>query len=54
MEGKNKLNSFIEDKVNYIAYDKEGRPVFLAESAWLLQMAMEKNPEILFYFKSEF
>ncbi|MBC7863798.1 MAG: hypothetical protein IAF38_12560, partial [Bacteroidia bacterium] len=46
--------AFIQDKAAYIAFDKEERPVFLAESAWLLQMAQEKNPEIEFYFKSEF
>ena len=52
-DDRTKLNAFIEDKINYIAYDKEDRPVFLAESAWLLQMAQEKNPDIKFYFKSE-
>jgi peptide chain release factor 3 len=51
---KKKLEEFMQDKISYIAYDKEDRPVFLAESAWLLQMAQEKNPEIEFYFKSEF
>jgi peptide chain release factor 3 len=34
--------------------DKEDRPVFLAESAWLLQMAQEKFPDIKFHLKSEF
>jgi peptide chain release factor 3 len=51
---RRKLEQFIEDKINYIAMDKEGRPVFLAESAWALQMAQEKNPDIEFHFKSEF
>lgn len=51
---KKKLEEFIRDKASYIAFDKEDRPVFLAESAWLLQMAQEKNPDIKFYFKSEF
>jgi peptide chain release factor 3 len=51
---KKKLEEFIQDKINYIAYDKEERPVFLAESAWLLQMAQEKNPDIQFFYKSEF
>lgn len=49
-----KLDAFISDKSQHIAYDKEGKPVFLAESAWLLQMAEEKNPEIKFHLKSEF
>ena len=53
-DDKNLLSAFIDEKINYIAYDKDERPVFLAESAWLLQMAQEKNPEIKFLFKSEF
>lgn len=51
---KKKLDAFIVDKAHHIAYDKEDRPVFLAESAWALQMAQEKNPDIQFHFKSEF
>lgn len=49
-----KLEAFIQDRANHIATDKEGRPVFLAESAWLLQMAQEKFPDIEFHLKSEF
>ena len=48
------LEQFIFEKLHHIANDKEGRPVFLAESAWALQMAEEKNPEIKFHFISEF
>jgi peptide chain release factor 3 len=48
------MDKFIAEKNNYIAFDKEQRPVFLAESAWLLQMAQEKYPDIEFFFKSEF
>ena len=51
---KRKLEEFIHDKLHHIASDKEGRPVFLAESSWALQMAQEKNPDIKFYFISEF
>jgi peptide chain release factor 3 len=51
---KRKLEAFITDKLNHMAVDKEGRPVFLAESAWALQMAQEKNMDIEFHFKSEF
>ena len=50
---KKKLQGFIDDKLQHIAVDKDGKPVFLAESAWALQMAQEKNPEIEFYFTSE-
>ena len=53
-EDHKKLEAFIQDKAQHIAYDKEGKPVFLAESSWLLQMAEEKNPEITFHLKSEF
>lgn len=51
---KKKLDAFMQDRNAHIALDKEGRPVFLAESAWLLQMAREKFPEIEFHQKSEF
>lgn len=51
---KKKLETFIFEKAHHMATDKEGRPVFLAESAWALQMAQDKNPEIKFHFISEF
>src|ERR1035437_530401 len=51
---KKKLEQFIFEKLHHMATDKEGRPVFLAESAWALQMAQEKNSEIQFHFISEF
>lgn len=53
-DDKNKLAAFMQDRSAHIAYDKEERPVFLAESAWLLQMAQEKFPDIQFHIKSEF
>ena len=53
-DDKKELDKFMQDRANYIAYDKEQRPVFLAESAWLLQMAQEKFPQVQFFFKSEF
>jgi peptide chain release factor 3 len=51
---KKKLDAFILEKSHHMAVDKDHKPVFLAESAWSLQMAQEKNPEIEFHFKSEF
>ncbi len=51
---KKKLEEFIFDKAHHMAFDKDNKPVFLAESAWALQMAEEKNPEIKFHFISEF
>ena len=53
-DDKKELDKFMHERANYIAYDKEERPVFLAESAFLLQMAQEKYPAIQFFFKSEF
>lgn len=49
-----KLHEFIQERSQYIAYDKSDRPVFLAESAWLLQMAQEKYPQIQFNTIDEF
>jgi peptide chain release factor 3 len=51
---KKKLESFMQDRSAHIGFDKEERPVFLAESAWLLQMAQEKFPDVQFHAKSEF
>ena len=51
---KKKLDEFMFEKAHHMAMDKDGRPVFLAESAWALQMAQEKNPDIKFHFISEF
>lgn len=48
------LSNFIHEKAHHMSTDKENRPVFLAESAWALQMAQEKNPDIKFHFISEF
>ena len=47
------LGSFIRDKYHHMASDKDKRPVFLAESAWALQMAIEKNPDLQFHTTSE-
>lgn len=51
---KKDLDAFMQDRASHIAFDKEDKPVFLAESAWLLQMAQEKFPKIEFHLKSEF
>lgn len=53
-DDRKQLEAFMQDRSAHIAYDKEEKPVFLAESAWLLQMAQEKFPAIKFHFKSEF
>jgi len=51
---KKELDAFMHDRASFIAFDKGLKPVFLAESAWLLQMAQEKFPAIEFHQKSEF
>jgi len=48
------LDDFKARKASFLAYDKEGRDVFLADSPYALQTAMEKYPDINFYFTSEF
>jgi peptide chain release factor 3 len=48
------LKEFLQRRKNDMAKDKYGNWVFLAQSAWTLQMAQENHPEIAFHFKSEF
>lgn len=48
------LKKFMEDRAPYIAFDKKNRPVFMAESAWIFQMAKEKYPDIEFHVKAEY
>ena len=56
IESNNKaqLDDFIKRKYAYMATDKHGRNVFMAESAYALANAQEKFPEIKFHFTSEF
>ncbi|SOE20660.1 bacterial peptide chain release factor 3 (bRF-3) [Spirosomataceae bacterium TFI 002] len=51
---KEALNEFIRLKSNFIAYDKDENPVFLAETDWILRMNQENNPEISFHTTSDF
>ena len=37
-----------------LANDKDGKLVYLADSAWALQMAKDNHPEVEFHEKSEF
>jgi len=48
------LENFKKRKFQYIAADKEGRDVFLADSAYVLQMAQNDFKDIRFHFRSEF
>ena len=51
---KSQLDDFRIRKYNNLALDKQGREVFLADSPYSLQMAIEKFPDIKFHFTSEF
>ena len=48
------LENFKKRKYQYMALDKEGRDVFLADSAYVLQMAQSDFEKIRFHFSSEF
>jgi peptide chain release factor 3 len=48
------LENFKKRKYQYMALDKQGRNVFLADSNYVLQMAQQDFPEIKFHFSSEF
>lgn len=51
---KKALDKFYMLKRHNIAQDKEGRPVYLAESLWSLKINQDNFPEIQFHFTSEF
>lgn len=46
--------AFKKRRARDMAKDKDGKEVFLAESAWALQMAQENFPKVQFHFTSEF
>ena len=48
------LENFKKRKAQYMAKDKEGRDVFLADSNYVLMMAQQDFKEIRFHFTSEF
>ncbi len=48
------LAAFKKRKQHFMATDKEGRDVFLADSNYVLQMAQSDFPKIRFHFSSEF
>ena len=53
-DNKEQMDKFFTVKHIQIAYDKENRPVYFAESSWMLQKAQETYPDIKFHFTSEF
>jgi peptide chain release factor 3 len=48
------LENFMKRKTQYMAIDREGRDVYLADSAYVLTMAQQDFPGIRFHFSSEF
>ncbi len=48
------LDNFKKRKYQYMAVDKDGRDVFLADSGYVLQMAQTDFKHIKFHFTSEF
>ena len=48
------LESFKKRKYQYMAKDRDGRDVFLADSGYVLQMAQMDFKHIKFHFTSEF
>ena len=48
------LENFKKRKYQYMAKDKDGRDVFLADSGYVLSMAQEDFKHIKFHFTSEF
>ena len=48
------LENFKKRKYQYMAKDKDGRDIFLADSSYVLQMAQQDFQGIRFYFTSEF
>jgi len=50
---KGKLEEFMKFRQNNMALDKDGKPVFLAETAFILQTSIANNPEIEFKTTSE-
>ena len=53
-DDEKELENFKKRKHQYMAKDREGRDVFLADSGYVLQMAQEDFKNIRFHFTSEF
>jgi len=53
-DNKEQLADFKKRKAQYMAHDKDGRDVFLADSGYVLNMAQQDYKDIKFHFTSEF
>lgn len=50
----NKIDEFCRFRLKDVVFDKDGNRVFLAQTAFVLQMAKTNNPEITFHETSDF
>lgn len=53
-DDKDALEAFKKRKHQFMAVDRQGRDVFMADSNYVLQMARNDFPKITFHFTSEF
>jgi len=53
-DNQSQLEEFLERKANVIGTDKEGTPVYFAESEWGLRTVQELYPDLIFHDSSEF
>ena len=53
-DNQEELESFKKRKYQYMAKDRQGRDVFLADSSYMLSMAQQDFKHIKFHFTSEF
>ncbi|MBT8307053.1 MAG: peptide chain release factor 3, partial [Maribacter sp.] len=53
-EKNEEYNEFKRVKQKFLAKDKQGQLVFLADSKFSLQMTQQKYPSVVLHFTSEF
>lgn len=53
-ESEEQLADFLKKKQNYLVFDKDDKPVFLAQSQWILEATQKEYPELAFHENSEF
>lgn len=54
IQNKTEFQDFEKRKRNNLAHDKDGKLVFLPDTAWSLQMAKENYPGLIFHETSEY
>ena len=53
-DNKKEMDLFLSRKASSVAFDKENNPVFFAESEWMLKIARENFPSLVFHETSDF